>query len=89
MTYRNKAFCGSAQLFLSVELQWSQPASISKLIGQIDVGKEVRSNGGQGLYFSLNFILLHQFHLKQKHITLRGMENKAIDKPILQNDLSM
>lgn len=43
----------------------SNPASIKQLVGQVDAGEEVRSNGCQGLYFSLDLSLLHQFHLQQ------------------------
>ena len=44
----------------------SYPASVTQLVGQVDAGEEIRSNACQGLYFSLDLSLLHQFHLQQE-----------------------
>lgn len=44
----------------------SDPAFVAQLVGQVDVGEEVRSNGRQRLYLSFDFSLLNQFHLPQE-----------------------
>lgn len=46
----------------------SNPAFITQLVGQVDVGEEVRSNGRQRLYLGFDFSLLNQFHLPQEHM---------------------
>lgn len=44
----------------------SDPAFVTQLVGQVDVGEEVRSNGRQRLYLGFDFSLLNQFHLPQQ-----------------------
>lgn len=41
----------------------SNPASVTQLVRQVDACEEIWSDGCQWLYFSLDLILLHQFHL--------------------------
>lgn len=44
----------------------SDPAFVTQLVGQVDVGEEVGSNGRQRLYLGFDSSLLNQFHLPQE-----------------------
>lgn len=53
-------------LFHGAAASCSNPASVVKFVGQVDVGEEVRIYGSQGLNLSLHLTLLHQFQLQQE-----------------------